>query len=198
MGNTALITGAYGGLGTCFVRIHAEKGGDLILVGRSQAKLDAQAREVVDKYHVTVYTIAVDFSRADAAQTIYDTCRENGWLPDVIINNAGFGGQGDFARERSMDQDMSMIAVNIETPTRILKLFLPDMIKRGSGKVLNVSSTAATMPGPLQAVYYASKAYVTSGLPGWQKPMMALAPLFPKKFMMDFVYSQQIAGSAKK
>lgn len=185
-------------------------------------------------------------------------------IPDIIINNAGFGGQGDFARERTMEQDMSMIAVNVMTPTRILKLFLPEMLKRGSGKVLNVSSTAATMPGPLQAVYYATKSYVTSwsnalwrelkgtgitvtafmpgamqtgfvnaaglsdtklfanavkpyavakkgydgmnkgklnvvaGLPGWQTPMMALAPLFPKKIMLDFVYSQQIAGSAKK
>lgn len=264
MKNTALITGSYGGLGTCFVNIHAEKGGDLILVGRNQGKLDVQAKQVSEKYSVTVHTIAVDLSRADAAQTIYDICRHSGWMPDIIINNAGFGGQGDFTRERTMEQDMSMIAVNIETPTRILKLFLPVLVKRGSGKVLNVSSTAATMPGPLQAVYYASKAYVTSwsnalwrelkgtgvtvtalmpgametgfadtsgmagtklfahpvdplqvakdgydgmirgklnvtsGLPGWQKPMMTLAPLFPKKFMMDFVYSQQIAGSAKK
>lgn len=264
MKNTALITGTYGGLGTCFVNIHAGKGGDLILVGRNQEKLDAQAAEVSEKYHVKACTIAADLSQADAAQIIFDTCMQNGWLPDIIINNAGFGGQGDFARERTMDQDMSMIAVNIETPTRILKLFLPEMIKRGSGKVLNVSSTAATMPGPLQAVYYISKAYVTSwsnalwrelqgtgvtvtalmpgametgfadasgmtgtklfanpvaplqvakdgydgmirgklnvtsGLPGWQKPMMTLAPLFPKKFMMDFVYSQQIAVSAKK
>lgn len=69
---------------------------------------------------------------------------------------------GDFTRERTMDQDMSMIAVNIETPTRLCKLFLPDFVKRGSGYVLNVSSTAAIIPGPLQACYYATKAYMTS------------------------------------
>ena len=203
-------------------------------------------------------------SAPEAAQTIYDTCKENGWTVDYLINNAGFGGQGDFARERTMEQDMSMIAVNIETPTRLCKLFLPDFINRGNGKVLNVSSTAATMPGPIQAVYYATKAYVTSwsnalwrelqgtgvtvtalmpgamqtgfanaggladtklfanavdpmavaqdgyngmlkgvlnvtsGLPGWQKPMMTLAPMFPRKTMLNFVYNQQIAGSAKK
>lgn len=264
MKNTALITGSYGGLGTCFVKLHAQKGGDLILVGRSKEKLEEQAKEVNEKYHVTAHTIAVDLAQPDAAQHIYDTCKEKGWKVDVIINNAGFGGQGDFARERTMEQDMSMIAVNIETPTRILKLFLNEMIDRGSGKVLNVSSTAAIMPGPLQAVYYATKAYVTSwsnslwkelqgtgvtvtalmpgamqtgfanagglsdtklfsnavkpddvaeagyegmlkgelnviaGLPGWQKPMMTLAPLFPKKTMLNFVYNQQIAGSAKK
>lgn len=183
---------------------------------------------------------------------------------DYLINNAGFGGRGDFTRERTMEQDMSMIAVNIEAPTRLCKLFLPEFMERGEGRVLNVSSTAATMPGPLQACYYATKAYVTSwsnalwrelrgtgvtvtclmpgamstgfaeagglsdtklfanavnpypiakdgykgmlkgkmnvtsGLPGWQKPMMTLAPMFPKKAMLDFVYSWQLPGSAKK
>ena len=255
---TALITGSYGGLGSCFVNIHAQRGGDLILVGRSDSKLNEQKSEIENKYHVTVHTIAVDLSLPTAAQKIYDSCQTNQWQVDYIINNAGFGGQGDFSRERSMEQDMSMIAVNIETPTRLLKLFLPDFIKRGTGKVLNVSSTAATMPEPLQAVYYATKAYVTSwsnaiwrelqgtgitvttlmpgamrtgfanagglsqtklfenaiepmgvaldgyngmlkgelnvisGLPGWQKPFMSLAPLFPKKPMLDFVYDQQL------
>ena len=264
MANTALITGSYGGLGTCFAKIHAEKGGNLILVGRSREKLDIQAKELRDTYHVNVETISVDLAKPEATQYIYDICKEMDWCIDILINNAGFGGQGDFARERSMEQDMSMIAVNIETPTRLCKLFLPAMIKRGYGKVLNVSSTAATMPGPLQAVYYATKAYVTSwsnalwrelkgtgvtvtalmpgametgfadagglsdtklfahpldpmpvaldgyngmlkgalnvtsGLAGWQKPMMSMAPMLPKKMMMDFVYDQQIAGSAKR
>lgn len=264
MGNTALITGSYGGLGTCFVNIHAKAGGDLILVGRSQDRLNEQAHAAEQKFGVKAHTIAIDLSLPDAAKIIYDTCIDNGWSVDYLINNAGFGGQGDFARERTMEQDLSMIAVNIETPTRLCKLFLPDFIKRGSGRVLNVSSTAAAMPGPLQAVYYATKAYVTSwsnslwrevqgtgvtvtclmpgamntgfasaggladtklfanavkpdavaldgykgmlkgklnvvsGLVWWQKPMVSLAPLFPKKTMLDFVYNQQIAGSAKK
>ena len=264
MANTALITGSYGGLGTQFVNIHAGLGGDLILVGRSQKKLDEQAAQVKKEYRAKAYTIAADLSQPSAAQHIYDTCKNNGWSVDILINNAGFGGQGDFARERTMEQDMSMIAVNIETLTRLCKLFLPDFIKRGSGRVLNVSSTAAIMPGPLQAVYYATKSYVTSwsnslwrelqdtgvtvtalmpgamktgfanaggladtklfanavdptkvaqagyngmmkgklnvisGLPGWQTPMMKLAPLFPKKTMLNFVYNQQVAGSAKK
>ena len=260
---TALITGSYGGLGTCFVKLHASAGGNLILVGRSQKKLDEQKAQVEKEYKVTVNTIAADLSKAEDVEKVYNTCKENGWQVDYLINNAGFGGQGDFARERTMEQDMSMIAVNIECVTRMCKLFLPDLIKT-KGKVLNVSSTAATMPGPLQAVYYATKAYVTSfsnalwrelkdtgvtvtalmpgamqtgfanagglsdtkmfqnavdpfkvakdgyegmikgklnvtsGLPGWQTPMMKLAPLFPKKTMLNFVYDQQSAGSAKK
>ena len=261
---TALITGSYGGLGTCFVKLHAQAGGDLILVGRSQSKLDEQKAEVEKTYGVRVETIAADLSNAEEVEKVYTTCKENGWQVDYLINNAGFGGQGDFARERTMQQDMSMIAVNVEAPTRLCKLFLPDFIERGSGRVLNVSSTAATMPGPLQAVYYATKAYLTSfsnalwrelkdtgvtvtalmpgamqtgfanagglsdtkmfqnavdpfkvaeagykgmlkgklnvvsGLPGWQTPMMKMAPMFPKKTMLNFVYDQQSAGSAKK
>lgn len=264
MKNLALITGSYGGLGKCFVELHAKKGGDLVLVGRSQEKLVAQAKEVAAQYGVTAKTIAVDLSRHEAAQEIFDTCEQNGWQIDILINNAGFGGRGDFARERTMEQDMAMMAVNMETPTRLLKLFLPTMIARGSGRMLNVSSTAAVMPGPLQAVYYATKAYMTSlsnalwrevqgtgvtvtalmpgametgfakagdladtklfshavdpmqvakdgyagmmagklnvisGLVSWQKPFLSLAPLFPKKSMLDFVYDQQLAGSAKK
>lgn len=136
MKNVALITGSYGGLETCFVNIHGQKGGDMILVGRSQNKLDVQAKEAATIYHVEIHTIAVDLSKPEAAQIIYDTCQKKDWLPEITVN--------------------------VETPTRILKLFLKDMIQRGSGRVLNVSSTAAVMPGPLQAVYYATKAYMTS------------------------------------
>ena len=151
---TALITGSYGGLGTQFVNIHASRGGNLILVGRNPKKLADQQKEVQKKYGVVAHTIAVDLSQPDAAQEIYDTCKQNNWKVDYLINNAGFGGQGEFIK-RSMAEDMSMIAVNIDTPTRLAKLFLPDFVDRGYGKLLNVSSTAAVMPGPLQAVYYA-------------------------------------------
>ncbi|MGN0997649.1 MAG: SDR family NAD(P)-dependent oxidoreductase [Candidatus Ventricola sp.] len=159
---TALITGSTGGFGSCLAQIHAQRGGNLILVGRSAQRLDAQKKELEEAYGVRVQTITADLVRSDAAQHIYDTCKANGWQVDVLINNAGFGGQGDFTRERTMEQDLSMIAVNVEAPTRLCKLFLPDFVARGAGRVLNVSSTAATMPGPLQACYYATKAYVTS------------------------------------
>lgn len=158
---TALITGSYGGLGSQFAKLHALRGGKLILVGHNQIKLDDQQASLKAKYNVNIQTIQADLSDATEVTNVYETCQKEGWRVDYLINNAGFGGQGEFAK-RTMDQDMSMIAVNIEAPTRLTKLFLPDMIKRGSGKILNVSSTAATMPGPLQAVYYATKAYLTS------------------------------------
>ena len=261
---TALITGSYGGLGSCFVKLHASRNGDLILVGINRAKLAEQKAAIEREYKVTVHTIAADLSKAEEVDNVYETCKENGWNVDYLINNAGFGGQGDFTRERTMEQDLNMIAVNLTCPTRLCKLFLPDFVARGHGRVLNVSSTAATMPGPLQAVYYATKAYVTSwsnalwrelkgtgvtvtalmpgamrtgfasagglsdtrlfanavspdavakdgyegmlkgklnvvsGLPGWQRPMVALAPMFPKEVMLDFVYNQQISGGAEK
>lgn len=113
-----------------FVNIHASHGGDLILVGRNAKKLADQQKEARRKYNVTAHIIDVDLSQPDAAQKIYDTCKKNGWTIDYLINNAGFGGQGEFIK-RSMEQDMSMIAVNIETPTRLTKLFLPDFVKRG-------------------------------------------------------------------
>lgn len=124
---TALITGSYGELGTQFVNIHASRGGDLILVGRNAKKLADQQKEARRKYNVTAHIIDVDLSQPDAAQKIYDTCKKNGWTIDYLINNAGFAGQGEFIK-RSMEQDMSMIAVNIETPTRLTKLFLPDFV----------------------------------------------------------------------
>lgn len=230
MQKTALITGSYGGLGTCFVELHAATHGDVILVGRSKEKLEQQKQYVEKTYSVSAHIISVDLSTEDAAQFIFDACELNGWSVDYLINNAGFGRQGDFARERTMEDDLSMIAVNIATPTRLCKLFLPEFIKRGSGKVLNVSSTAAVMPGPLQAVYYATKSYLTSfsnalwrelkgtgvtvtalmpgametgfaktgGLTETKLFANAVSPMMPKKAMMDFVYSQQLAGSAKK
>ena len=134
----------------------------MVLVGRDKSKLAEQEKIITEKYSVAVKTIAVDLALPEAAEIIYDTCEDAKLEIDFLINNAGFGGQGDFARERTMEQDMSMIVVNIETPTRLCKLFRPDFINRGSGRVLNVSSTAAMLPEPLQAVYYATKAYLTS------------------------------------
>lgn len=158
---TALITGATGGLGTEFANIHAAKGGDLLLVGRNQEKLDAMKKELEEKYTGKVRLFAVDLSEPDATDRIYAFTKEQEIQIDYLINNAGFGGRGEFA-VRTMEQDLSMLSVNVVTVTKLLKLFLPDFIRRGEGKILNVSSTAALTPGPLQAEYYATKAYVTS------------------------------------
>ena len=158
---TALITGASSGIGREFAKLHASRGGDLVVVARSKDKLNELKKELENKYNINVTVIVKDLSLSNAAQEIYDEIKKVNIKIDYLINNAGFGGRGEF-HVRSMEQDIQMIEVNVMTLTRLTKLFLPDFIKSGEGKILNVSSTAAIMPGPLQAVYYATKAYVTS------------------------------------
>lgn len=158
---TALITGATGGLGKEFVKVFAGNGINLILVGRNPQKLQTLRNSVQKRYGIKVNSIAVDFTNDDAAETIYNETKKLGVQVDYLVNNAGLGGQGTFL-ERSFDQDINMAKVNMMVPTKLMKLFLRDMVNRNAGRVLNVSSSAALIPGPLQAEYYATKAYFTS------------------------------------
>ncbi len=160
MKKVALITGASTGIGKELAIIHAEKGGDLIIVARSKDKLDALKEELVKKYGIQVMVITKDLGNANAPKEIYDEIKNAGVEIDFLINNAGFGGVGKF-HERDWEQDLAMINLNIIALTAITRLFLPDFVKRNEGKILNVSSTASLMPGPLQAVYFATKAFVT-------------------------------------
>ena len=121
---------------------HARRGGSLILVARRQDLLEALARELQDTYGTTVYIISKDLSKETAPEEVYAEVQAKGLQVDYLINNAGLGGQGAFA-ERSMEIDMNLIAVNIISLTKMTKLFLPDFLKRKSGRILNVSSTAA-------------------------------------------------------
>ena len=159
--NTALITGTSSGLGVELARLHAQNGDNLVLVARSIEKMNVLKDELESKYPVKVFVLAKDLTLHNAAEEIYNELKTKGIKIEFLINNAGLGGRGTFA-ERAMQQDISMINVDIVALTKLTKLFLPDMISRHHGRILNVSSPAGEMPGPLQAVYYASKAYVTS------------------------------------
>ena len=161
MKKVALITGASSGIGKEFAHIHAEKGGDLIITARRADKLNQLKTELEQKHSVKVMVIAKDLSLQNSPKEIYDEVKKAGIEVNYLINNAGFGGRGKF-HEREWSQDLSMINLNVTALTAMTRLFLPDFVKRNSGKILNVSSTASLMPGPLQAVYYATKAYVTS------------------------------------
>jgi len=161
MKNVALITGASSGIGKELANIHAEKGGDLIIVARSKNKLDNLKKELEDKHKISIMVIPKDLTQPNAAKEIYDEIKNAGIEIEYLINNAGFGGIGKF-HERDWEKDLAMINLNITALTAITRLFLPGMVERNKGRILNVSSTASLMPGPLQAVYYASKAYVTS------------------------------------
>jgi short-subunit dehydrogenase len=161
MKNVSLITGASSGIGKELALIHAEKGGDLVIVARDREKLEALKKEIENKYAVSVLVITKDLSLPNAGREIYSEVKEAGIEIDYLINNAGFGGIGKFY-EREWAKDLAMINLNIIALTELTRMFLPDFVKRNKGKILNTSSTASLLPGPLQAVYFATKAYVTS------------------------------------
>ncbi len=158
---TALITGASNGIGLELAKIHASKGGDLVLVARSITKLNELKQELENKYKVKVCTIGKDLSISTATQQVYEETKTQNIEIDYLINNAGFGDFGMFV-ETDWDKELQMINLNITTLTQFTKLYLQDMVKRGSGKVMNVASTAAFQSGPTMAVYFATKAYVLS------------------------------------
>jgi short-subunit dehydrogenase len=156
----ALTTGASSGIGKELARIHAERGGDVVAVARSEDKLAQLKQELESEQSCTVTIIAKDLTQPGAAKEVYDEVKAAGIEVDYLINNAGFGGRGKF-HERRWEDDLAMINLNITALTELTRFFLPDFVARDSGMILNVSSTASLMPGPLQAVYYATKAYVT-------------------------------------
>jgi short-subunit dehydrogenase len=161
MKNTALITGASNGIGLELAKVHASKGGDLVLVARNKSKLDELKTTLENQFKVKVYVIGKDLSLNESAQEVYDeTCKQNIQI-DYLINNAGFGDYGMFV-ETDWQKTSQMIQLNITTLTQFTKLYLQDMVKRRSGKIMNVASTAAFQSGPLMAVYFATKAYVLS------------------------------------
>lgn len=159
--NTALITGASGGIGMELARIHAKAGGDIVLVARSGDKLYKLKEELEKKHNVTVTVIMEDLSQPDSAKRIFVKTEALGIIVNTLINNAGFGGHGVFYG-RNLSDEQAMMQVNMVTLTNLTHFYLQGMVKRKHGKILNVSSTASFIPGPLQAVYYATKAYVTS------------------------------------
>ncbi|MGI9550997.1 MAG: SDR family NAD(P)-dependent oxidoreductase [Aurantibacter sp.] len=160
MKRVALITGASSGIGKELARIHAEKGGDVILVARRLEKLNTLKTELEQKHGIRVIVIAKDLGIPGAAKELYGEVQQAGIEVDYLCNNAGFGLRGKF-HELSWERQQQMINLNMAALTELMYLFLPQMVARNSGKILNTSSTASFMPGPLQAVYYASKAYVT-------------------------------------
>jgi hypothetical protein len=161
MTKTALITGASGGIGLELARIHASKGDNLVLVARSGEKLAEVRDELESKYNVNVRFLVSDLSIRYAAKKVFDEVSNHKIAIDYLINNAGFGDFGLFA-ESDWDKQERMINLNITALAHLTRLFVPGMISRGEGKILNVSSLAAFTPGPNMSVYFATKAFVLS------------------------------------
>ena len=156
--STTLITGASGGIGYELAKLFARDRYNLVLVARSAEKLGQVASEL-ESYGVTVKTIALDLTSPPAPRFLFDQLQSEGITVDILINNAGYGAFGDFA-QMPEQEILGQLDLNIRALTELTRLFLPPMLARRSGRVMNVASTAGFQPGPLMAVYYATKAYV--------------------------------------
>ncbi|MEN8144738.1 MAG: SDR family oxidoreductase [Gemmatimonadota bacterium] len=158
---TALVTGASGGIGFELSRLLASEGFGLILVARSGETLGAVASQLGEDYGVPAVPVALDLTRPEAPDELADQVGRYGAEIDVLVNNAGFGIHGSFS-DTGLGVELEMLQLNVVTLTHLTKLLLPGMLARGSGRILNVASTAAFQPGPRMAVYFATKAYVLS------------------------------------
>ena len=158
---TALITGASGGIGEALTRLIAAGGANVVLVARRADRLTALADELTRTHGVTATVLAQDLAAPDADEAIVRQLAEKQLTIDMLVNNAGFGSYGLFA-ETPADEDARMLQVNVAALTMITKRLLPGMIERRHGRILNVASTAAFQPIPYQATYAATKAFVLS------------------------------------
>ena len=156
-----LITGASTGIGKELSKLCASDGRNLVLVSRDHEKLHLLAENLVAKYRIQVEVLPKDLSTIDSANEIFDKVFSLDLEIDTLINNAGFGSLGAFHRS-DLDNQLEMLRLNIVTLTQLTHYFLPAMIAKNSGKIMNIASTASFQPGPYMAVYYASKAFVLS------------------------------------
>jgi short-subunit dehydrogenase len=158
---TALITGASGGIGLELARLFAAGGYDLVLVARSADRLEEIAGELRSRHGITARVLAKDLAVPGSPEEVFQELEAAGVVVDVLVNNAGFATYGPFA-EIDLGRELEELQLNVVTLTHLTKRLLPGMLARRRGGVLNLASTAGFQPGPLMAVYYASKAYVIS------------------------------------
>ncbi|HKJ10918.1 MAG TPA: SDR family oxidoreductase [Ornithinimicrobium sp.] len=158
---TALVTGASSGIGEALAVELARKGCRLVLTARRQVALDALAERLRDEHGVEVNVVTADLAAPDGVDSLVAELHTRGLVVDVLVNNAGFGDFDPLA-EAEGSKLHDMLAVNVTALTMLTRALLPGMLRRAHGTVLNVASTAAFVPGPGMAVYYASKAYVLS------------------------------------
>lgn len=157
----ALVTGASSGIGMELARILAREGWSLVITARRIERLQELASHLREHYGVDVEPVQSDLSEPDGAAELYREVREREILPTILINNAGIGDLGSFA-EMDLQRLVSMININCLSLAHLTRLFLPEIIAYGGGRILNLSSSAAFQPGPYMAAYYASKAFVQS------------------------------------
>ncbi len=161
MGKTALVTGASSGLGLELARLFAHDGHDLVVVARRRDHLEALATRLAAEHGVAARVIAEDLADPIAPRRIFAELKERRIEVDFLVNSAGFGTNGPFA-ESDLGRQLAMVQVNATALMHLTHLFLPGMIARRNGRILNLGSTAGFQPGPGMAIYYATKAFVNS------------------------------------
>lgn len=195
---TALVTGASGGIGLELARLLAKGGHDLILVARNEAKLKEISQYLGGMYHGKVEVIPGDLIDPEMPEALMEEVAARGLTVDVLVNNAGIGDRGQFA-QMELGRLLSMIQLNITSLTHLTRLVLPDMVARKRGRILNVASTASFAPGPLMAVYYATKAYVLSFSEALQNELkssgVTVTALCPGPTRTGFAEAAGISGS---
>lgn len=155
----ALITGASAGLGKELAALAAADGYDVVLVARRRGRLDELAEELQRRHGVAALVLAEDLEDSGAPARIHRAVEQAGVHVEVLVNNAGFGSNGPF-QAQDLPRELAMIQVNVAALVALTGLFLPEMLRRGSGRILNLGSTAGFQPGPHMATYYATKAFV--------------------------------------
>jgi uncharacterized protein len=156
-----LITGASTGIGLELARVFAREGHDLVISARSLAALERVQVELASRHPVAVHPVAADLAEPDGADRLVAGVRAAGVSPGILVNNAGFGLFGPFA-ETPLEREQQMIQVNVTALVTLTKRYVPEMLARRRGRVLNVASIAGFVPGPGMSVYYATKAFVIS------------------------------------
>ena len=156
---TALVTGASLGIGAAFATELAQRNYNLILVARSQDKLEQLANELSGKHQIKAEVIAQDLTEPSAGQKVFDAVQAKGMTVDLLINNAGFGDYGAFG-DRPLSKQLGMVQLNVAAVVELTGLFLPLMQQRKDGAIINVSSIAGFQPTPYMSVYAASKAFI--------------------------------------
>jgi uncharacterized protein len=161
MDRWVVVTGASSGIGAELARVFAARGYALVLVARRRERLEALAAELQARHQAATHVVALDLQEPDAPAALAQALEGHGIVLHTLVNNAGFGLRGAFA-ELALAEQLALIQLNVTALTHLSRLFLPGLLARRAGGILNLASTAAFQPGPAMAVYYASKAYVLS------------------------------------
>jgi hypothetical protein len=197
MKNVALITGASSGIGRELADIHAKNQGDLILVARRKNLLESLATELRQKYNVNVLVIEKDLTKTGAVIELADQLVIDKIRIQYLFNNAGFGGYGEFV-DRNISEDLNMIQLNVSSLVELSHAISKHMIQHGGGMILNTASTAGFIPGPLQATYFATKAFVVSFSQALDQEMrkkgVTVTALSPGPVKTEFI---DVAGLSK-